>query len=116
MDYTNLIIFIITKELERRQIKRIELLEEYKFKIKYIFRKEYRIADTLSRRLDYIEGKEIINTPILRKIKDRALVYIKHLVVIIYITRLGIQKLLKNDYKKDQLIKKLPKENGVRKY
>ena len=43
----------------------LELLREIKFKIKYILRKVKRRVNTLCRRLDYIEGKEIINTSIL---------------------------------------------------
>ena len=66
IDYKNYIIFIITKELERRQIRQLELLEEFKFKIKYIPRKENERVDTLSRRLDYIERKEIVERSILR--------------------------------------------------
>ena len=44
----------------------MKLLREFKFKIKYIFRKENERVDTLSRRLDYIEGKEVVDIPILR--------------------------------------------------
>ena len=92
IDYKNFITFTNTKKLERRQIRQLELLEEFKFKIKYIPRKENERASTLSQRLDYIEGKEVFNTPILRQIEDGALVYIKYLVATLYITRLGIQE------------------------
>ena len=47
-------------------IAHLELLKELKFKIKYILRIKNERVDTLSRRLDYIEGKEIVNIPILR--------------------------------------------------
>ena len=46
-------------------MRQLELLEEFKFKINYIFRKENSRSDTLSQRLDYIEEKDVINTPIL---------------------------------------------------
>jgi len=49
------------------------MLEQYKFRIVYILGKENSRADALSRRLDIVGTKEIINTIILRINKDRSL-------------------------------------------
>ena len=51
-----------------------------------------------------MEGKEVVDIPILRQIEEGALVYVKHLAATLYITRPGIQERLKNAYVKDQLV------------
>ena len=48
MDYKNLIGFLITKELNRQQVRWVEILVEYYFKIKYTKGKDNIGADTLS--------------------------------------------------------------------
>ena len=89
-DYKNLLTFTTIKTLNRRQIRQLEILGEYKFQIRYTPRKENGRADALSRRLDLIEGKEVTDTLILRE-QNGALVYIKHLAATLHITKLGIQ-------------------------
>ena len=115
-DHKNLVTFTTTKELGRRQVRWSELLGEFKFKIRHTPGKENGRADALSRRPDYIEGKEVVDTPILRQMEDRALVHAKHLAATLHIARPGIQERLKNAYGKDQLAQKLPEENGLKKY
>ena len=52
MDYKNLIGFLITKELNYRQVKWAEMLIEYYFKIQYTKGTKNIRADTLSRRAE----------------------------------------------------------------
>ena len=51
-DYKNLIKFLITKELNHRQVKWAEILAEYYFKIKYIKGTDNARVDTLSRKAE----------------------------------------------------------------
>ena len=50
MDYKNLTEFLITKELNRRQVKWAEMLAEYYFKIQYTKGIENVRVDALSRK------------------------------------------------------------------
>jgi hypothetical protein len=50
-----------------------ELLGQYKFKIQYTPSKDNGRADALSRRIDYMEGKEAIIHSILQTNKDGTL-------------------------------------------
>ena len=51
MDYKNLIGFLTTKELNQRQVKWVEILTKYHFKIKYIKGIDNAREDTLSRKI-----------------------------------------------------------------
>jgi hypothetical protein len=51
-DYKNLIGFLTTKKLNRRQVKWVEILTEYYFKIKYIKGIDNTKVDTLSRKAE----------------------------------------------------------------
>jgi hypothetical protein len=60
-DYYNLIYFITTKKLTRRQTRYAEILVEYNFKIVYCKGTENAVADALSRRPDYeLRTKEVV--------------------------------------------------------
>ncbi len=50
-DYKNLIGFLIIKELNQRQVKQVEILVEYYFKIKYVNRIDNVRADIFSRKV-----------------------------------------------------------------
>ena len=50
IDYKNLIGFLITKELNRRQVRQAEILAEYHFKIQYIKGTKNARVDALSRK------------------------------------------------------------------
>ena len=50
MDYKNLIGFLITKELNCRQVKWVKKLIKYYFKIKYIKGTENARADTFNKK------------------------------------------------------------------
>ena len=49
-DYKNLISFLMTKELNKRQVKWAEMLAEYYFEIEHVKRSDNARADTLSRK------------------------------------------------------------------
>ena len=51
-DYKNLIRFLTTKELNQRQVKWIEILAEYYFKIKYIKGINNIKVDALNRKIE----------------------------------------------------------------
>ena len=50
IDYKNLIGFLITKELNQRQVRWAEMLTEYYFEIQYTKGTDNAQADTLSRK------------------------------------------------------------------
>ena len=52
MDYKNLIGFLITKELNYRQVRQVEMLIEYYFKIQYIRGTKNVRVDILSRKAE----------------------------------------------------------------
>ena len=52
MDYKNLIGFLTTKELNRRQVKQVKILVEYYFKIKHVKGTDNAKADTLSKKAE----------------------------------------------------------------
>ena len=68
-DHKNLITFITIKQLNRRQIRWSELLNQYKLKIIYTSEKKNNRVDALSRRNDYMRSKKIFNYSVL-KIND----------------------------------------------
>ena len=51
-DYKNLIEFLTTKELNRRQVRWVKMLIEYYFKIEYIKGTDNARADILSRKAE----------------------------------------------------------------
>ena len=59
--------------MNRRQVRWLKLLEQYKFKIQYISRKENDRANALSRRTNYMKLKEIFNHNILKVNDDKTL-------------------------------------------
>jgi hypothetical protein len=77
-NHKNLLHFITTKELNRRQVRWSEKLGQYKFKILYTPGKENGRADALSRRSDHMETKELFNHSILKVNQDESLSTNKH--------------------------------------
>ena len=59
--------------MNRRQIRWLKLLEQYKFKIQYISKKENDRVNALSRRTNYMKSKEIFNHNILKINNDEIL-------------------------------------------
>ena len=72
-DHKNLQYFTTTKDLSRRQCRWSELLGQYKFDIQYTPGKDNGRADALSRRSDYMEGKEQTSKALLKINKDGSL-------------------------------------------
>jgi transposase InsO family protein len=72
-DHKNLLTFTTTKVLNRRQTRWAELLGQHKFEIKYTPGNNNGRADALSRRSDYMEGKDTVNHAILKLNKDKSL-------------------------------------------
>jgi hypothetical protein len=74
MDYKNLMGFLITKELNQRQIRWAEILIKYYFKIEYIKGTDNIKVDVLSRKAE-LQNKEKLLGIILHINKDRKIRY-----------------------------------------
>ena len=74
IDYKNLIGFIITKELNYRQIKQAEMLIEYYFKIQYTKGTKNTRVGALSRKAKLQNNKKLLGV-ILRKDSNRLIRY-----------------------------------------
>ena len=74
MDYKNLIGFLITKELNKKQVKWAEMFIKYYFKIKHIKGINNAKVDTLSRKIKLQDNKKIKGV-ILRMDKDGKIKY-----------------------------------------
>ena len=74
MDYKNLMGFLITKELNYRQVRQAEILIEYHFKIQHTKGTENAWADILSRKAK-LQNEEKLSGAILRKDKDGLIRY-----------------------------------------
>ncbi|KAI7201342.1 hypothetical protein KC365_g18742, partial [Hortaea werneckii] len=72
-DHKNLQYFTTTKDLSRRHCRWSELLGQYKFDIQYTPGKDNGRADALSRRSDYMEGKEQTSKALLKINKNGSL-------------------------------------------
>jgi len=107
-NHKNLLHFITTKELNRRQMRWFEKLEQYKFKILYTSEKENDKADALSRRNNYIKTKKRFNHSILKINSDESLLINKHeLNAILRILRDELEKFLIKKEKLQILINKI---------
>ena len=65
-DHKNLVLFIMTKMLNKWQVQWSELLKQYKFKISYMPGKDNGRADIFSRRSNYMKSKKTFNKSILK--------------------------------------------------
>jgi hypothetical protein len=74
MDYKNLTGFLTTKELNQRQIRWVEILAEYYFKIEYIKGTDNAKADIFSRKIK-LQSKEKLLGAILYINKNRKIRY-----------------------------------------
>ena len=61
-NHKNLLQFIIIKQLNWRQVRWWKLLEQYKFKIQYILKKENERANALNRRINHMNSKKNLIT------------------------------------------------------
>ena len=74
MDYKNLIGFLIIKELNQRQVKWVEMLIEYHFKIQYTKGTDNIQADALSRKAKLQNNKKLLGA-MLRKDENELIRY-----------------------------------------
>ena len=72
-NHKNLLQFIIIKQLNWRQVRWSKLLEQYKFTIQYISKKENDRANALSQRIDYMNSKKIFKHNIFKINNDEIL-------------------------------------------
>jgi len=61
-DYKNFTSFLITKELNWRQVKWAEMLTKYYFKIKHVKRSDNAKADALSRKKELQKSDKVSGT------------------------------------------------------
>ena len=74
MDYKNLMGFLIIKELNYRQVRQVEMLIEYYFKIQYTKGTKNIRADVLSRKAKLQNNKKLLGA-ILKKDSDGLIRY-----------------------------------------
>ena len=74
MDYKNLTGFLITKELNYRQVRQVEMLIEYYFKIQYTKGTKNIRVDALSRKAKLQNNKKLLGA-ILKKDSDGLIRY-----------------------------------------
>jgi len=73
-DYKNLISFLITKELNKRQVKWTKMLAEYHFEIKHVKRSDNAKTDALSRK-EELQGNNKVSRALLKSNKDGKIRY-----------------------------------------
>ena len=83
MDYKNLTGFLITKKLNCRQVKWVEILIEYYFEIKHIKGTDNAKADILSKKAKLYGSKKLLNA-ILHINKNRKIKYNYLKLIIVY--------------------------------
>ena len=74
MDYKNLIGFLITKELNQRQVRQVEMLTKYYFKIQYTKGTKNARVDVLSRKAKLQNNKKLLGA-ILKRDSNRLIRY-----------------------------------------
>ena len=72
-NHKNLITFITIKQLNRRQIKWLKLLDQYKLKIIYTSKKKNDRTDVMNRRSDYMRNKKVFNYSVFKINDDESL-------------------------------------------
>ena len=77
-NHKNLLQFIITKQLNQRQVRWLKLLEQYKFKIQYTSRKKNERKNALNWRINHMNSKKVFNHNILKVNNDEILFTNRH--------------------------------------
>ena len=109
-NYKNLLSFTTIKALNRRQVRQLELLGQYKFKILYTLGKDNRRVDALSRRLDYIVTKDISQELILKQKEDGSLTPVKQLATVMQIFRKDTDSKIRKAYAGDLIVVELRRD------
>jgi len=73
-DYKNLTSFLITKELNRRQVRWAEMLAEYHFKIEHVKKADNARADALSRK-EELQRNDKVSGALLKSDRDEKIQY-----------------------------------------
>ena len=110
-DYKNLTYFTSTKELNRRQVRQVEELANYNFRVTYQKGSENTRADTLSRRLDYKNNKTYVSHVVLSQnldglLEGRGL----NLFTLYQAKQDDTETRIQRGYKNDKLVKYIDKQ------
>ena len=112
-DYKNLTHFTKTKELNRRQVRQVEELVNYNFRITYQKGSENTRVDILSRRLDYEDNKTHISYVILLENPDGLLEGKGLELFTLYrVEPDNIEVTIRRGYKNDKLTKYIDKDDS----
>jgi len=114
-DHKNLLYFIITKVLNRRQIRWLKKLLSYNFQIQYQKESENLKADVLSRRADHMTDKSQVNQTILQENSDDSIVYNRQNAATLQINNRDLEKRVKLELAKNSVAQDIIKniENNV---
>ncbi len=102
-DHKNLLYFMITKVLNRRQIRWSKELSSYNFQIQYWKKSENSKINVLSRRADHMTDKSQVNQTILQENSDGSIVYNRQNAVILRINNKDLEKRVKLELAKNSV-------------
>ena len=112
-DHKNLIYFTSTKILNRRQVRWAEELARFNYKILYQKGSDNNRADALSRRSDYMEGKQPVSHSIFAVQDNGDLTNnAKHLCAMIQVDDTHWKQEIQDEYKTDAFAQTLAKTPG----
>ncbi len=94
-DHKNLLYFMITKVLNRRQIRWLKELSLYNFQIQYWKKSKNSKIDVLSRRADHMTDRSQVNQTILQENSDDSIVYNRQNAVTLWINNKDLEKQVK---------------------
>ncbi len=94
-DHKNLLYFMITKVLNRRQIRWSKKLSSYNFNIQYQKKSENLKIDVLSRRADHMTDRSQVNQTILQQNQNDFIVYNKQNAATLRIYNKDLEKRIK---------------------
>jgi len=94
-NHKNLLYFMITKVLNRRQIKWLKKLSSYNFQIQYWKKFENLKINVLSRRADHMTDRSQINQTILQENSNDSIVYNKQNAATLRINNRDLEKRVK---------------------
>ena len=113
-DHKNLLYWMTTKQLNRRQVRWAETLTSYSFKINHIRGTKNGRADTLSRRPDYLEGSKPGVASILQQEGD-VLVYQRLSIPMLAHVEIQLNEQQKIDVIRDRHDQKMAGHQGIAK-
>jgi len=102
-DHKNLLYFMITKVLNRRQIRWSKELSSYNFQIQYWKKSENLKINVLSKRADHMTDKSQVNQTILQENFDDSIVYNRQNAVTLRINNKDFEKRVKLELAKNSV-------------